>query len=341
MLGTGSGNHPGPRDRSQQRRDRRSTITVTNQDTGIKTTTNTNEAGNYVVRGLAFGRYEVECEARGFRKYVGKDNSVNVAQTLTLDIAMQVGAVEQTVEVSGAAPLVESSTSDLGTVVDQKQVADLPLSVSGNVRNPESFVFLAPGVTATPPILRSMAPRTAPRRCWWMESSPRGRRAGARLGLTRRWKRSASSNFWPRTSGGIWQDGRRVRNLHDEERHQSISRVGVRIPAQRQVRCARLYLADTPVNRQNEFGANFGGPVILPKYNGRTERSSTWCTMAFRYRAGATNQLLTLPNAAQRGGDFSGLTKGGRRWRSTTPIHRVRTAPVVLRAMSSRARAFR
>jgi len=128
------------------------TLTVTNQDTGIKTTTNTNEAGNYVVRGLAFGRYEVECEATGFRKYVGKDNSVNVAQTLTLDIALQVGAVEQTVEVSGAAPLVESSTSDLGTVVDQKQVADLPLSVSGNVRNPESFVFLArsPAIMAQP-----------------------------------------------------------------------------------------------------------------------------------------------------------------------------------------------
>jgi len=123
------------------------TITVTNVDTGTKTTTNSNEAGNYVVRGLAVGRYEVACEAKGFRKFISKDTAVQVAQTLTLDIALQVGAVEQTVEVSAAAPLVESSTSDLGTVVDQKQVADLPLSVSGNVRNPESFVFLAPGVT--------------------------------------------------------------------------------------------------------------------------------------------------------------------------------------------------
>jgi len=112
-------------------------ITVTNLDTGIKITSSTNEAGNYVARGLAFGRYEVTCEAKGFRKYIGKDNTVDVAQTLTLDITLQVGAVEQTVEVSGAAPLVESSTSDLGTVVDSRQVADLPLSVSGNVRNPE------------------------------------------------------------------------------------------------------------------------------------------------------------------------------------------------------------
>jgi len=80
------------------------TITVTSPETGGKTTSSTNEAGNYVVRGLAFGRYEVTCEAKGFRKYVGKDYKVDVAQTLTLDIALQVGEVEQTVEVSGVAP---------------------------------------------------------------------------------------------------------------------------------------------------------------------------------------------------------------------------------------------
>ena len=51
-------------------------------------------------------------------------------------------------EVTGTAPLVDSSTSDLGTVVDQKQVRDLPVTVNGNMRNPEAFVFLAPGVTA-------------------------------------------------------------------------------------------------------------------------------------------------------------------------------------------------
>jgi len=87
------------------------TVTVTNQDTGVRSVTSSNESGNYVVRGLSFGRYELTCEAKGFRKYVGKDNTVDVAQTLTIDIALQLGAVDQTVEVSGAAPLVENSTS--------------------------------------------------------------------------------------------------------------------------------------------------------------------------------------------------------------------------------------
>ena len=73
------------------------TVTVTNPDTGIKTSSTTNEAGNYVVRGLAFGRYEISCEAKGFKKYLGKDYKIDVAQTLTLDISLQVGAIEQTI----------------------------------------------------------------------------------------------------------------------------------------------------------------------------------------------------------------------------------------------------
>src|SRR5258708_34122491 len=60
---------------------------------------------------------------------------------------MELGQVDQTVEVTAQTPLLENGTSDLGTVVDQKQVQDLLLSVSANMRNPESFVLLAPGVT--------------------------------------------------------------------------------------------------------------------------------------------------------------------------------------------------
>src|SRR5258708_3303112 len=121
-------------------------MTITNLDTGIKITSMTNASGNYSVAGLAFGKYEIACEAPGFRKYVRKEVNLDVAQTLSLDIPLEVGAVDQTVEVTAAAPLLEQDTSDLGTVIDKKQVEDLPLSVNGNIRNPASFVLLAPGV---------------------------------------------------------------------------------------------------------------------------------------------------------------------------------------------------
>src|SRR5262245_6500097 len=57
------------------------TVTVTNQETGARTTTTTNEVGNYAVRSLAFGHYDVTCEAKGFRKYLRKANTLDLGQT--------------------------------------------------------------------------------------------------------------------------------------------------------------------------------------------------------------------------------------------------------------------
>jgi hypothetical protein len=288
------------------------TITVTNQDTGLKNTTSTNEAGNYVVRSLPFGRYEVECEAKGFRKFVATDNTLNIGQTLTLDITLQLGAVDQTVEVSGAAPLIESNTSDLGTVVDSKQVTDLPLSVNGNMRNPEAFVFLAPGVSGdaanteingsqdrAKEVLVDGAQSTGPESGGTMFTYPPVEAIGE--------FRLEAANFsaeYGKTGGGfeIFTTKSGTNQFHGSAfeylRNDKLDARGFIAPVK-------------PVNRQNEFGAAIGGPVLLPKYNGRNRTFFYFVYDGFRYRAGATNQVLTLPNAAQRSGDFSGLTKGG------------------------------
>ena len=288
------------------------TVTVTNQDTGVRSVTSSNESGNYVVRGLSFGRYELTCEAKGFRKYVGKDNTVDVAQTLTIDIALQLGAVDQTVEVSGAAPLVENSTSDLGTVVDQKQVADLPLSVSGNVRNPESFVFLAPGVTGDTVNTEVNGSQDRAKEVLVDGVQSTGPESGGTVGTYPPVEsigefKLLASNFsaeYGKTGGGfeIFTTKSGTNQYHGSVfeylRNDKLDARGFISPT-------------TPVNRQNEFGADFGGPVILPKYSGRNRTFFYFVYDGFRYRAGATNQLLTLPNAAQRGGNFSGLTKAG------------------------------
>ena len=286
-------------------------MTVTNRDTGVKTTTTTNEVGNYAVRSLAFGHYEVTCEAKGFRTYLRKDNTLNVGQTLTLDITLEIGAVDQTVEVSGAAPLIESGTSDLGTVVDQKQVRDLPLSVNGNMRNPESFVFLAPGVTGdaanteingsqdrAKEVLVDGAQATGPESGGTVFTYPPVEAIGE--------FKLEAANFsaeYGKSGGGfeIFTTKSGTNQFHGSVfeylRNDQLDARGFISPI-------------TPVNRQNEFGGALGGPVLLPKYSGRNRTFFYFVYDGFRYRAGATNQVLTLPNAAQRNGDFSGLTKG-------------------------------
>ena len=124
-------------------------VNAVNQATGIKYAARTNAAGNYVIPQVPFGVYEVAVEAPGFRRAVNKDIVLNVAQTFTLNVTLEVGQVEQTIEVTAAGAVLSTSTSDLGTVISKDRVIDLPLAVSGNMRNPEAFIFLTPGVSGT------------------------------------------------------------------------------------------------------------------------------------------------------------------------------------------------
>jgi hypothetical protein len=77
---------------------------------------------------------------------------------------------------------------------------------------------------------------------------------------------------------------------------------------------ARGFIARTrPVNRQNEFGAAFGGPVRLPGYNGKNRTFFHFVYGGFRYRAGALNELASLPTEAMLRGDFSNVTRNNQR----------------------------
>ncbi len=287
-------------------------VTVVNQNTGTRTVTHTNQAGNYVVRELPFGKYELSLEATGFRKYVRKDVEVALGQTLNLDFKLELGQIEQTVEVEAATPLLESGTSELGTVVDQKQVQDLPLSVSGNMRNPESFALLTPGVTGDvtntqingsqsrgKEVLVDGIGSTSPESGGLLFTYPSVESIGEF-----KLSSSAFSAEYGKTGGGFEIfTTRSGTNLYHGSAFEYLRNDKLD---------ARGFIAPTtPVNRQNEFGASFGGPVILPKYNGRNRTFFYFVYDGFRYRAGATNALSTVPSVKFRNGDFSGQTKGG------------------------------
>ncbi len=116
-------------------------IVVTNQDTNISQTATTGTEGNYTVPNLAPGRYQVEAEYSGFKKCVSSDNTVYVATTTRADVTLTPGEVSQQVTVTAEAPLVGSTTSDLGQVVSSTQIRSLPL----NGRLFEQLVTIVPG----------------------------------------------------------------------------------------------------------------------------------------------------------------------------------------------------
>jgi hypothetical protein len=287
-------------------------VTVINQDTGIRSVTQTGATGNYVVPQLAVGRYEIQIEAPGFRKYVRRDTELSVAQTLTLNVTLEVGQVDQMVEVTAAAPLLESSTSDLGTVVTSERVVDLPLAVSGNMRHPGAFVFLAPGVTGdtsntqingstnrSKEILVDGIGSTSPESGGLLFTYPPVEAISEFKLLS-----SGFSAEYGRTGAGfeIYTTKSGTNQLHgslwEYLRNDALD--------------ARGFIARTrPVNRQNEFGAALGGPVRLPGYDGRNKTFFHFVYGGFRFRAGALNELATMPTLAMARGDFSGVTRGG------------------------------
>lgn len=120
-------------------------VTVVNLGTNTRTETIADSSGNYLARFLLAGRYAVEAEAKGFKKFRQEGIMLQVEQRATVNIQLQVGDVAESVSVTADAEVVESSTSALGKVVDNKRLMELPL----NTRNAYSLVFLTPGVAGS------------------------------------------------------------------------------------------------------------------------------------------------------------------------------------------------
>jgi hypothetical protein len=118
------------------------TVTATHEGTNARSTGVSNDLGVYALTGLAVGRYTVVGELSGFRMFQHPGVLVRVNDEVRLDIALQVGAVTETLTVSGQARTVDTVTGTLKTVVDQERLEQLPL----NGRNPAQLLLLAAGV---------------------------------------------------------------------------------------------------------------------------------------------------------------------------------------------------
>src|SRR5271165_5181413 len=116
-------------------------ITVRNEATNAVRNAETNGDGDFTVALLPPGRYEVTAENAGFRKSVFSDVTVNVDQTVRADFALEVGAATEEVHVKDTAPAIQTDTSTLGQVVNNRLVQELPL----NQRNFLGFALLVPG----------------------------------------------------------------------------------------------------------------------------------------------------------------------------------------------------
>ncbi len=117
-------------------------VTATMQETKVTRVTSTDGSGDYEFPVLPVGHYTLEVEASGFKKYVQREIEVTLGHVVIIDPQLVLGAVTETITAEAAAPLIETSSTQLGAVVDERSVTQLPL----NTRDTYQLLQLQPGV---------------------------------------------------------------------------------------------------------------------------------------------------------------------------------------------------
>jgi len=126
-------------------------------DRGTDWPTTTNSDGIYAFPRVPPGRYELTVESSGFKTYINKEVGLEVNQRARVDVVMQVGAVSESVSVTGEAPLLQTDTTQVGSVIS----ADLASSTPLISRNPVALTLLTAGVTTPDPASFNSGQRSA------------------------------------------------------------------------------------------------------------------------------------------------------------------------------------
>ena len=121
-------------------------IDVVNTDTSVRATSTSNSSGDYILPYLLPGPYNITVEQQGFKRYTRNNVVLREGDRVSIDVAMQLGDSATTVEVTSAAPLLDTSTASAGSTVNTRAIQELPTK-DGMVLITATF---APGVTFTP-----------------------------------------------------------------------------------------------------------------------------------------------------------------------------------------------
>src|SRR5579863_7041379 len=116
-------------------------------DRGVDWPTVSNQDGIYAFPRVPPGRYELKVEAQGFKTYINPQIGLELNQRARVDVAMQVGAISESVSVTGEAPVLQTDTTQVGAVMDAIAIDNTPL-IS---RNPVALTLLTAGVQTTDP----------------------------------------------------------------------------------------------------------------------------------------------------------------------------------------------
>src|SRR5436190_2544971 len=297
------------------------TVTLHNTDTGTDGESLTSDSGLYVFVSVPPGEYVLKVTRDGFTTATQAAHVV-VNQASTQDFTLRVGSTQQSVTVLGSAVNLETANATLGTVIESRQVRDLPL----NGRNFTQLLSLTPGVAPVSVAQNSGGAQAAPIGTFVFPAvSGQSNRSNYFLldGID-----NTDQVFSTYAVAPILDDIQefKVQSHSDEAQFGGVLGGIVNVVSKSGTNTfhgtAWEFFRNTVLNAknplkgvasnlvQNQFGANFGGPVILPFYNGRNKTFFFGSYEGFRRAQPSAGAFYNVPTPAELAGDFSALLQG-------------------------------
>ena len=285
------------------------TVIASNVETGVETSRKTTEAGFFVLSPLQPGEYTVTVKAEGFQTYTQQHVVVVALGTIGLSPKLALGTASQSITVEAAPPLLHTDDATLGSSMENRIYAALPLQMNGVPRDPTQFVALVPGVNNAS--TQAAGPSTAAfnggqtyQNEVYLEGIPltsAGTQGDTRY-LALAVSVDAVDQFQVETNGAKAQyEGQGVENYVLKSGTNGFHGAAFEYFRNTDLDARGFFPANRPADHQNEFGGILGGPIKKNKlfffgnYDG------------YRYLSGSTPNLQSIPTAAERTGDFSGL----------------------------------
>jgi hypothetical protein len=297
-------------------------ITATNPATNIQRVVKTNTDGIYDLPALPPGNYSLKVEMQGFGSQVRNDIELQVAQVARIDVALRVGNISEIVEVAGGAPVLETESTSVGTVIENQRIQELPL----NGRNYLQLTGLTPGATTNSPPSAVGLTRQGGTRAQTTVSV-----AGQRI-FFNHYTLDGIENTDPSFNSYLFlpsidalQEFKVESGIFSAEYGHNMSQINVTTKSgTNQVHgTAFEFLRNSsldaknffdsgskpiPPFKRNQFGGTIGGPVVIPRLVDGRDRLFFFVDYEGLRERKALTQPATVPSAAWVQGDYSGVS---------------------------------
>lgn len=281
-------------------------IAVTNEESGVTASSQSNGTGLYRVAPLVPGTYRIEVQAAGFQRLIRRGVRIQVAQTVQLDLTLSVGELKESVEVTGAAPLLDAQSGSVGQLIERQMIEGMPLPN----RAATALVVLTPGAVVQS---QGGGGENLP-----IFSVGGGRMRNQQFSLDGGNVTNVVGLAVPQQQTSLpmeaMQEFRVITNNYTAEHGHSTGGVitlstrggtnqvhgSVFEYARNEALDARNFFAATrPKFRQHQYGGAFGGPI-------RKDRTHFFASWERTQQVTGATVFQTIPTAAQRTGDFGG-----------------------------------